>query len=260
MMIDVINVTQHYGVRPVLRDVTMHIERGELIALMGPNGMGKSTLMAVVAGVLPPTRGHVEIDGKRRRASDEIEAAIRKSVVYLPNDAFLPAMRTAREWLLAVGRLYEHDDIELMDHADRLMVLFDLTDKQDSPISSLSTGQRKKLLLSAALISQAPVMLLDEPFSGGLDPSGIMALKRVLQRLREERKTTIIMATPVPELVEDLCDRIAVLRSGQLVAFDTVAGLRQLSGAAGKLDEIYEKLISPHTLSNIERYFERSGK
>jgi ABC-2 type transport system ATP-binding protein len=255
-MIEVIDVTQHYGVRPILRDVTLQVNRGELVALMGPNGMGKTTLMAVMAGVLPPSRGYVAIDGRRRRSSDEAETAIRRSVAYLPADSWLPAMRTGREWLLAVGRLYGHDDLRLMDHADRLLDLFELSAKQDANISSYSNGQRKKLALAAALITEAPVMLLDEPFSGGLDPAGIMTLKRVLQRLREERKATIVMATPVPEVVEDLADRIAVLREGRLVAFDSLDGLRRQSGCAGKLEEVYTQMFSPHTAASVNRYFE----
>jgi ABC-2 type transport system ATP-binding protein len=258
-MIEVIDVTQHYGVRPILRDVTLQINRGELVALMGPNGMGKTTLMGVMAGILPPSRGHVVIDGKRRRSSDEAEAAIRKMVVYLPADAWLPAMRTGREWLLAVGRLYGHDDLRLMDHADRLLDLFELSAKQDARISAYSSGQRKKLALSAALITEAPVMLLDEPFSGGLDPAGILTLKRVLQRLHEEHKATIVMSTPVPELVEDLADRIAVVREGQVVAFDSLDGLRRQSGCAGKLEEVYAQMFSPHTVSSVERYFKKEG-
>jgi ABC-type multidrug transport system ATPase subunit len=143
-----------------------------------------------------------------------------------------------------------------MDHADRLMELFDLREKQDSSIASCSTGQRRKLALAAALITEAPVLLLDEPFGGGLDPSGIMALKRVLQRLRDEKKATIVMAAPVPELVEDIADRIAVLRDGRVVAFDTLAGLRRQSGCDGKLDEVYERLFSPQTAANVDRYFQ----
>jgi len=256
-MIEIINVTHHYGIRPVLRDITMHIERGELVALMGPNGIGKTTLMQLLAGILWPARESIEIDGLRRRVSDDAELSIRKTVVYVAAEAWLPQYRTGRDWLLAVGRVYGQDELELMEHVDSLMALFELTDKQDSPIASYSTGQKKKLNLSAALISEAKVMLLDEPFGGGLDPSGIMALKGVLQRLREERKTTIVMATPVPELVEDLADRVAVLRDGRLAALETIDGLRRQTGCGGRLDEVYAAFISPQTNANVDNYFKR---
>src|SRR5262245_4443044 len=112
-MIDVVDVTQHYGVRPVLRQVNLHVDRGEVTALIGPNGMGKSTLLALIAGALSPIKGYISIDGKRRRSSVEAELAIRKQVVYMPDQPWLPSQRTGREFLLAVGKLYEIDDDRL---------------------------------------------------------------------------------------------------------------------------------------------------
>src|SRR5438445_4548941 len=89
-MMTVIEVTHHYGVKPVLRNVSLHVKRGELLALMGPNGMGKSTLLAVMAGLLVPYRGHVEVNGMRRRRAVEEEEAIRKLVAYLPAEVWVP--------------------------------------------------------------------------------------------------------------------------------------------------------------------------
>ena len=255
-MINVNHVTLHYGVRPALRDVTLHVRKGELVALMGPNGMGKSTLMGVMAGVLWPVKGSVDINGKRRRESEQEELAIRKEVLYLPAEPYLPGGSTVREWVLAVGRVYGVDDDRVMDHTERLLELFDLGKQGDSRIAALSTGQQKKVALCGALVAETPVMLLDEPFSGGLDPSGILALKRVLRHRVEREGVTVVMATPVPELVEELADRIAVLREGQLVAYDTVDGLRKLAGFDGSLDEVYERLVNPQAVATIQKYFE----
>jgi ABC-2 type transport system ATP-binding protein len=255
-MIEVVDVSHHYGVRPVLQHVSLSVGRGEIVALMGPNGMGKTTLLAVVAGALWPLSGYVQIDGKRRRGSPEEELAIRRQVVYLPAEPWLPRSHTAREWLLAVGRLYSIHDDRLMEHIPRLLELFDLTAQMDQAISSCSTGQRKKLALAGALATEAPVMLLDEPFAGGMDPSGILALKRLFLHHRELRDRTILMATPVPELVEELAQRVAILRDGMVLACDTIDGLRRLAGCDGALDEVYERLVSPRTAARIERYFE----
>jgi ABC-2 type transport system ATP-binding protein len=259
-MIDVVDCSFHYGIRPILQNVSLHVDRGEVVALMGPNGMGKTTLLAVMAGVLPPVRGYVEIDGKRRRSSVENEKAIRREVVYLPADAWLPNLRAGRDWLLAMGRVYEIEDERLMAHAEDLLQLFALEKIADSNMGSYSTGQKKKILLAGTLITEAPIMLLDEPFSGGLDPSGLLSLKRVLNHLREERKTTVVMATPVPELVEEMADRVALIHDGTLIAFDTIDGLRKTAGVSGKLDEIYARLVSPSNVDNIERYLQRRGK
>lgn len=254
-MIRVVDVTQHYGIRPVLRAVNMEIGSGELVTILGPNGMGKTTLLAVMAGVLAPQRGYVEINGRRRRSSVDDELAIRQQCVYLPDHPWLPKKRTGREFLLAVGRLYDLDDSRLIDHVARLLHLFELDVEGDWPIRAYSNGQQKKIAVAAALVTEAPVLLLDEPFSGGLDPSGILALKRVLQRLVREQQCTVVMTTPVPELVEELAHRIAVLRDGQLTAFDTAAELRRQTGHGGPLTEVLERLTHPETLDNIERYF-----
>ena len=254
-MIRVNNVTHHYGVRPVLRDVSLQVRRGELVALMGPNGMGKSTLMGVMAGLLWPLRGSVDVNGWRRRATEGEELAIRKLVLYLPAEPWIPAASTARQWVLTVGRVYGIEDERLLDHAERLLELFDLAKQADNPVSSYSSGQKKKAALCAALAAEAPVMLLDEPFAGGLDPSGILALKRVLRHRVDEQDATVVMATPVPELVEELADRVAVLREGRLIAYDSVEELRRLAGGGGNLDEVYERLVNPQVMARIADYF-----
>lgn len=261
-MISVNNVTHHYGVRPILKNVTLAVRPGELLAIMGPNGMGKSTLLGVMAGLLSPIRGHVEVDGKRRRGSADDELAIRRKTVYLPAEPWFDRSMTGREWLLAVGRLYEIEMLRLMDHVERLLTLFSLQEQADSTITSYSSGQKKKISLAGALVTEVQLYLLDEPFSGGLDPSGILAMKRVLQRLVKEKGATVVIATPVPELVQELADRIAIIQDGKLVACDTLEGLRSIAGVTGALDEVYEKLASPQSAGNIEQYFkaEQTGE
>jgi ABC-2 type transport system ATP-binding protein len=255
-MIEIVNVTQHYGVRPVLKRIDLRIERGELVVVVGPNGMGKTTLLGVMGGVLQPQHGHVAIAGTRRRQSVEAELALRRLAVYLPDHPWLPAQRTGREFLLSVGRLYGVDDDRLMAHVDRLLGLFDLTAQADGPIRSYSSGQQKKVALCTALVTEAPILLLDEPFSGGLDPAGILALKRLLRRRVTSEKATVVLTSPVPEIVEEIADRIIILRDGEVVAFDTLDGLRRLSGQHGSLAAILERLLYPDTVRKLDDYFE----
>ena len=253
-MICVTSITQHYGVKPVLRDVNLTIQPGELVGILGPNGMGKTTLLSALAGVLKPQKGHVEIGGRRRRSSIDAERDIRREVVFLPDHPWLPRNRTGREFLLSVGRLYEIEENRLIDHVERLLNLFELDRLADSPIRTHSAGQQKKVAICSALITEVPILLLDEPFSGGLDPSGILALKRVLKRLTDAGGT-IVMSTPVPELVEELADRLIVLREGT-VAFDgTLEQMRQQTDTTGSLGDMLEQLVFSQTLENIEQYF-----
>ncbi len=254
-MIRVEGLWHHYGVRPILRDVSLTVETGELVVLLGPNGTGKSTLLGCLGGVLWPQRGQVAFDGIKRRQSAEEEYELRKRVAYLPDGAWMPGDATGREYLLAIGRLYEIDDFRLFDHADRLLSLFHLADKQNVAIDGYSTGQRKKIAIASSLITEAPFLLLDEPFSGGLDPAGIMAVKRVLKRLADDQRVTVVITTPVPEIIEELASRVAVLRDGELIAYDTPDALKRLAGEA-KLDDALGRLMYPESMDGIEEYLD----
>lgn len=255
-MIRAQNVTQHYGVRPILSDLSLTVETGELVAVIGPNGSGKSTLLSVLAGILRPQKGHVEIDGHRRRASIKSERAIRRNTVYLPDEPWLPMLTTGREYLLSVAKLYGIGIDRAIEHADRLLDLFCLTKNGDSPIRTYSTGQKKKIGLCAAVITDASTLLLDEPFSGGLDPAGIMAMKRLLQRFREDRARTVVFTTPVAEVVDELADRMIVLRNGIVEGEYRIDELRGSSDDSESVKRVVEDLVFPNATQSIQNYFD----
>lgn len=255
-MIDIVNVWHHYGVRPVLRNVSLRVNAGELVVVMGPNGMGKTTLLSVTAGLIAPLKGFVAIDGLRRRSSIENEIAIRRKVAYLPATGYTPGHHTGRQFLLSVGRVYGVEEERLMDHAEKLLELFDLAEQADQWIAGYSSGQQKKIAVCSALIAETPVMVLDEPFSGGLDSSALLALSGVLKRLAAERGTTVLMAVPVPELVEGLAHRVALIQAGDIVAYDTVDGLRKQAGFDGPLPEVIERIVHPGGSDKLAKYFE----
>ncbi len=254
-IIQVVDVVQHYGVRPVLRKVSLDVHPHELLSIVGPNGMGKSTLLGVISGALSPQSGHVVVDGLRRKETEERELEIRRRIAWLPDHPWLPKERTGREFLLSVGGMYGVEPLRLFEHIDRLLDVFDLAKQGDWAIRSYSNGQQKKIAVCGALVSEAPILLLDEPFSGGLDPAGILALKKVLRGLVERRRATIVMTSPVPEILEELADRIVVLREGNIVICDTPDAIKRTARTGGSLAEALARLMHPETVETVERYF-----
>lgn len=253
-MIRLTGVTQHYGLRPILKDLNLEVARGELVAVMGPNGTGKSTLLKVMAGVLSPQRGRVEIDGKVRRYSVEEENEIRRMTVYLPDHPWLPMARTGREFMLAVGALYVEDQERVMDHSIRLLKLFNLDHQADARIGTYSNGQQKKLAIAATLVTDAKVYLLDEPFTGGLDPAGVAVLKRLLKHLSERDDITVVLATQISDIAMALAQRIALIKDGRIGMIDTVERIIvSQSGAAG-LEDAIERYLNPEAIRRIEEY------
>lgn len=257
-MIAVRNVWHHYGILPVLKNISIEINRGELVAVMGPNGMGKSTLLAILGGVLSPIKGTVDIDGYTRRRSVDEEIAIRKRVVYLPADPYLPLHVTGREFVVAMGRIYNMDDERIFTHTDLLLGIFDLDQRADAPIRTYSTGQKKKIAICSALITEAPVLIVDEPFSGGLDSSALLALSRILSYLAKREDITVVMAVPVPELVEPLAHKIAVISRGEIVAYDTPRQLRnRITDDGGTLSNVLESMMHPEVVTKVDEYLKR---
>ena len=186
-VIEVREVYLHFGLRTVLHDISCTIGRGERVGIIGPNGMGKTTLLGAMAGVLSPQEGSIHVEGRKRRGSVEEELAIRKRVSFIPDSCSFPQDFTLREYLMGVGELYDVPFRVREAHAERIIQLFSMADAADSPLRSYSAGQLKKAALGAALISESPILLLDEPFSGGLDPAGIQAFKKVLQSFGDEQ-------------------------------------------------------------------------
>ncbi len=253
-MIQVSGVYHHYGLQPILRDISFTLNAGQTLAIIGPNGMGKTTLLNVIAGVACPAEGVVTINGLNRRASVEQELAIRQQTVFLPAEPWFPANLTGRNLVLGVGELWGVPTRRLFDHTERLLHVFQLNKIADSNISGYSTGQRKKIGLCSALVTEASVLLLDEPFSGGLDPAGLTAIKQILKHLTERQDRTVILTSPVPELVEEVADEVLILDDGKLLQHDSVENVIRNAGAKS-LDEALRKLIFPETEAELQEYF-----
>lgn len=252
-MIQVNNVFHHYGLRPTLEEISFSVPSGRTLAMIGPNGTGKTTLLNLLAGLVSPAEGTIEFNGRVRRSSVEAELAIRRETVFQPAELWFPKSVTARQYLLAVAELWEVPIRRAFQHLEKLFTVFHLTDIADSDISGYSSGQQKKVSLCAALICEASILLLDEPFSGGLDPAGLTAMKQILKHLSGRKDRTVVLTSPVPELVEEVADDVLVLKEGRILRHHSVTEIKAEFGAA-TLDDALRKLIFPETSTDLDSY------
>lgn len=255
-MIKVEELFHHFWGKPVLNGPSFEVNPGEIVVVMGPNGMGKSTMLSAIGGGLVPRGGRIFIGGLQRYSDENSEMAVRQKVMYLPDSPWAPKSRTCRQWATAVALLYRDDERFVIDHVQALIELFEMEKVADSPMSSYSAGQKKKATLILAMAPEAPVMILDEPFSGGLDPTGLLAIKELLRKRAHLANSTVLIATPTPELVEEVADRIVILRNGEIAAQGTLADLRQQAGFEGSLEGLYERISSSQVEENLTRYEE----
>ncbi len=248
-----------HGWRYVVKDVSFQIRRGEITVVVGVNGVGKTTLLTTIAGAISAAKGCVKVFGNPRRQNVSSEREARRRTVYLPDQPWLPNSMPVREYLGAAAELFEIPKAIGIDRIDALLELFGLTDSGSQLLNSLSTGQKKKAGLCAALLADRELLLLDEPFSGGLDPAGIAALRRVLLHRARTQGQTIVMTTPVAEVVSELADRLLILRDGALADnLDRAELLRRLPTGRSTADAI-NALIFPEVDSRIQSYLDQSS-
>jgi len=253
-MIKVESVSHHFLADYILRKVNLEVKKGELMVLMGPNGMGKSTLLSVVGGLISPFKGSVFINGLQRRTKADEEIAIRQQTFYLPDQPWTPHFKTGREYLLMTGAAYGLDPVETYEHSKKLLELYELTDVADHQCTNYSQGQKKKIGLCSAFVSKAKVLILDEPLSGGLDSSGLITTKKLLKGLADNEDFTVLMAVPVPELVEEIGDRISIIVKGEIVCTGTLTELKKQYKTEGSLAELLESIINPGNKKALDDY------
>jgi len=235
-MLEVRNLIKRYSRIPAIDGVSFTLRSGEILGYLGPNGAGKSTTVKILTGLIEPTSGEVLFDGK-----DTLKnlPEFLSRVGYVPEEAHVYPHLTGREYLQLAGRLRGMRRAVLDPRADKLLRQFGLWEDRHSPLSSYSKGMRQKVLLSAALLHNPELLILDEPFSG-LDVSAAMVLRALLSVMAEAGKM-ILYSSHVLEVVERVCDRVVILNKGKVVAYDAVANLRSLM-AKSSLEGVFAQL------------------
>jgi ABC-2 type transport system ATP-binding protein len=246
-MLEVAGLTKTYGGVLAVRDVTFTARAGQVIGLLGPNGSGKSTSIRVLTGLLRATRGRVCWNGV------DIQQQIleyQARLGYVPEEPHLYQYLTAPEYLELVGGLRNIPDATLRRRIDRYLELFQLDTDRYAPLSSFSKGMRQKVLLSAALLHDPDVIVLDEPCSG-LDVASTLVLRTLVRSLAERGKV-VVYSSHVLDIVEKVCSDVLILHEGRVVAHDAVDRLRTLQQAAS-LEQVFKKLAVEANVEDIGR-------
>jgi gliding motility-associated transport system ATP-binding protein len=226
-MIEVEHLVKDYGTVVAVRDVSFHVGEGEVVGFLGPNGAGKSTTLRILAGFIGATSGRVRIAGLD--IANESLAA-RKSIGYMPEAAPLyPEMRV-REYLRFRAALKKVARRERARAIERAMQQAAVTDVSETLVAHLSKGYRQRVGLADALVSNPPLLILDEP-TAGLDPNQIREARKLIRELGQSH--TILLSTHILSEVESVCDRALVIDRGRLVASGTLDELRTRRSAQG---------------------------
>ena len=231
------NVTQRFGEREVLRSVSFEVRAGEVFGLLGPNGAGKTTALRILCGLLVPTAGSASVAGHDVRADP---LAARRSFAFVPDGAPLYANLSLRAHLMLVGRLRGLEDAAIESEGARLLAALELDDRADDPVGQFSRGMRQKAALACAILTRPQLLILDEPLNG-LDAPTTAVFKAVL-RAWADRGGAVIYTSHMLDVVERVCDRMAVLNQGELVAQGSLDQLRTQAGRSGTLEEVFGAL------------------
>ena len=223
-MIDLINLSKQFGNIKAVDGLNLSVSSGELFGFIGPNGAGKTTTIHMIGGLLSPSEGSILIDGIDM--SKEPEKAKAK-VGLIPDRPFLYEKLTGMEFLKFTADLYEVSEAVFMEKSEKLLNMFSLIDRAHELIESYSHGMKQRLIMSAALLHNPPLIVVDEPMVG-LDPKGIKMVKNLFKSL-VNKGTTVFMSTHTLKLAEDVCDRIGIINNGKLIATGTINELKQLA-------------------------------
>ncbi len=230
-------LTKHFSGVIAVRNVDFTLRPGEIVGYLGPNGSGKTTTLRMVAGLIEPSSGRVEFNGRDVR--DDL-IAYRHDFGYVPEEPYLYPFLSGREYLELIGRLREIPERLLTMKIDGFLGLFGLASAADQAIASYSKGMRQKIIISSALLHDPSLILFDEPESG-LDVTTTLVLRHLI-RLLAERGKSILYSSHILEVVERVCSRVIVLHKGTVVADDSVEHLQTLMSQSS-LEGVFSELV-----------------
>jgi ABC-2 type transport system ATP-binding protein len=246
-MLELRDVHKRYSSISVVTDVSFVARPGEITGYLGPNGSGKSTTMKMITGLIEPSSGQVLFEGQP--IHDDL-MAYRQRMGYVPEEPHLYTHLSGIEYLVMVAQLRDMNRVDASERIRGLLRLFGLYGDRDVPMSSYSKGMRQKILLSAALMHNPDLVLLDEPFSG-LDVGSSLILRSLIEELARRGKVVLFSSHEL-ETVERICSHVVILHRGKVVADDSIEHLRSLMELP-TLEGIFSQLAIEQDFVTISR-------
>jgi ABC-2 type transport system ATP-binding protein len=243
-MIEIKDCTKKYGELVAVNNLSLAVEKSEIFGLLGPNGAGKSTTIKMLVGLIRPDQGFIKIGGYDM-SRDPISA--KQVLAYVPEKGYIFEKLTAWEYLTFIAGLYHVNEDSFQKNAVEYLNVFGLSEWKTELIGNFSMGMKQRLLLTSAFMRNPKVIILDEPHNG-LDPKGVRLLKDVLFRIRDEG-ATIVLSTHIIAIAEQICDRIAIVNKGSVIAQGTNEDLKHYAQSADKtLEDIFLRLTSDYEI------------
>ncbi len=239
-MIKLTNLTKVYGKLTAVNNITLEVPPGQVFGFLGPNGAGKTTTIKMIAGLLMPTAGSIEICGH-----DVVKDPIMAKAVtgFIPDRPFIYDKLTAEEFMGFIAGLY--DVQAAVGRTKRLLELFGLEDWAGELVENFSHGMKQRLVMASALLHEPKVLVVDEPMVG-LDPRGARLVKDIFRDLAE-KGVTVFMSTHTLEIVEQMCDRVAIINKGEIIADGSVEDLARMARMqGGRLEPVFLKLTEEY--------------
>ena len=232
------NLKKSYGSTAILRDLSLELAPGQIVALVGANGAGKTTLFRCLAGIAGLDSGEILYDGQRF-SRDRID--LRRRLAFLPDVPYYYGEMTVLRHIGMVLRVYGTDTTGIEDRVIELLRGLDLLPLAECSLASLSRGELYKAALAAMLAADPELRLMDEPFASGMDPRGLTLLREEA-RAAAGRGRTLFYSTQILEVAERFADRISILHEGRITTFGTMDELRGQAGTEKSLAEVFAQL------------------
>lgn len=225
--------------KPVLHDIGLQVQPGEMVGLIGLNGAGKSTTMKHILGLMSPHKGEITVQGKTRSSDPE---SYHSALSFVPESPLLYEEMTVREHVEFTARAYGVERSDYESRTGQLAALFNMDDKMDTLSSHLSKGMKQKVMIMCAFVARPALYVIDEPFLG-LDPLGIRSLLDFMLDLKKSG-ASILLSSHILSTIENYCDRFIVLHRGKVIAEGTLAEMTAKAGLQGlNLEQLFYELV-----------------